>query len=685
MNTYKNGIKLYIDGKKTPIGDPYILSFEGMYYLYPSTHYEETNIKCFMSENLVDWTYKGLVTDDVLTKNAYAPEVIYAYGKFYLATSPGGNGHYIFVADHPLGPFKRITENIGEMIDGTFYYENKKLYFGRANHEGITISQMNKQGECSHRMELYAPMHGWTEGPHFIQHDNIYFMTYCGNFIESAGYRVDYGYAQTLNGSYTRGINNPLVISTKDDFKALGHSMNILGPNLLDYYIAYHQLYVQENGIPTRDLCIDALQINGKLLAVNVTNYDKQKPRMPHEVYRVSNHQFLQVGNMWQSQYKTHRDFVVVFEFKGLNQRMYFGANHWIMIDNHYVTVQLNEQVHRIPINDDVYGFVHLRLMQLDHILKIYINHHYLTAINHESHGGYIAFDQTLNMRYCAYTNIEEIYTYDVPGTILMTNHMQLKEIIYDKEQTVYKIPMIIGKKYFFQLESKNNHVSLISLYGAIPNQATFRITSKRSKKVVTVEKKSTYALYSYDLSELDFEQHDKLSIELIDGQCDMVAIRVQEMFDSNIKDIGRMSLDTQRTFEEILTKFDTNNLEMTFTMKTIKHHQRFGLMYKVNNHSKHDGQTSFGYNGYFIGFRDSLLVVEKSSYGLTRLFDKPYDLQTNKQYTLNVKYKSGVIEVYIDGQFQIRTYDPWSYSTGVIGIYKDEVIDVDIKEIICN
>ncbi len=57
------------------------------------------------STDLVTWIYQGLCTTESVTLGAYAPEVVYSNGKFYMYTSPGGNGHYVLSSSSPLGPF----------------------------------------------------------------------------------------------------------------------------------------------------------------------------------------------------------------------------------------------------------------------------------------------------------------------------------------------------------------------------------------------------------------------------------------------------------------------------------------------------------------------------------------------------------------------------------------------------
>ena len=93
VTDYKNPVVLEDEWEDYGLGDPYVFKYNGIYYLYVSTRDTDTGIKIWSSKNLVDWKYEGLTADEKTTKAAYAPEVIYWNGFFYMYTSPGGNGH----------------------------------------------------------------------------------------------------------------------------------------------------------------------------------------------------------------------------------------------------------------------------------------------------------------------------------------------------------------------------------------------------------------------------------------------------------------------------------------------------------------------------------------------------------------------------------------------------------------
>ena len=99
MKQYQNPIRLpepETIGKENvwaKVGDPFVYRFNGRYYLYPSAGAE--GIEVWESEDLTDWQYIGIVADDPILGYAYAPEIFYFNGVFYLITSPRGDGHYI--------------------------------------------------------------------------------------------------------------------------------------------------------------------------------------------------------------------------------------------------------------------------------------------------------------------------------------------------------------------------------------------------------------------------------------------------------------------------------------------------------------------------------------------------------------------------------------------------------------
>lgn len=265
-------------------GDPFILRYDGRYYLYVSTKDFRVGIKAWSSEDLINWTYEGLVTEDEISTGAYAPEVVYWNGYFYLYTSPAGQGHYVYRSEAPTGPFERMTENLGMTIDGSvFINDDASWYFTYAGTQGIVGALMDDPITFNSGVILGETFLGhWTEGSTIFKRDGIYYMTYAGNHVFSKGYRIHYATAKDGPlGPYVSPSHNPIIISTKPEFNGLGHNSIVIGPDLDSYYIVYHNLVGRSaEGPPVRQMNIDRLVFNGeKMNALGPTNYDQPVPK----------------------------------------------------------------------------------------------------------------------------------------------------------------------------------------------------------------------------------------------------------------------------------------------------------------------------------------------------------------------------------------------------------------------
>ncbi|WP_178024344.1 family 43 glycosylhydrolase [uncultured Paenibacillus sp.] len=281
--TYQNPFTLPEEWEDYGIGDPYILRHDGKYYLYCSTKDFRAGIKGWSSEDLIHWTPEGLVTEDPITTGAYAPEVVYWNGYFYMYTSPAGNGHYVLRSDSPTGPFEVQTENLGLSIDGSvFIDDNGAWYFTHAGDQGIVIHPMTDPYTIDIGSTTNAYLGGWTEGSTIIKRNGTYYMTYTGNHVFSKGYRVNYAVTHDdPTGTYQVPDNNPLIIHTSSSFVGLGHSSSFVGPDLDSYYMVYHNLVGRSaEGPPVRQMDIDRIVFNGDRMEVlGPTNSSQPVPK----------------------------------------------------------------------------------------------------------------------------------------------------------------------------------------------------------------------------------------------------------------------------------------------------------------------------------------------------------------------------------------------------------------------
>ena len=136
--------------------DPFVLEYEGTYYMYGSEIVEE-GYGCVYSQDLKEWSEPVTVfapdEDFDGIGEWWAPECHYYKGAFYLFASyhsaaSDKRGTAIFRADNPLGPFEvisggHITPKDRDCIDGTLYIDEEgqpwMIYVGEwtSNDDGI--------------------------------------------------------------------------------------------------------------------------------------------------------------------------------------------------------------------------------------------------------------------------------------------------------------------------------------------------------------------------------------------------------------------------------------------------------------------------------------------------------------------------------------------------------------------
>lgn len=385
IHTYTNGMTLMADAKEQyaddprngqsyPAGDPYILKYNGVYYLYPSTHFGLDDVRVWSSTDLVNWHYEGIAAKDARLKMAYAPEVIYWNGAFYMVTSPDGKGHYVLKSGSPTGPFIIQTDNLGMSIDGTIFIDDDgRWYFYHAGSNGIRGREMKDPYTFGPETVLKGTsMNHWTEAPALIKRNGTYFMTESGNHLMSAGYRVNYAISREGPlGDFTAPYNNPLIISTTSDFHGLGHSTTVIGPDLDSYYIAYHN---NKNPIAPgighdRHLNVDKLVFNGdKMDVLGPTHFAQQEPRRADFYTWIQkegletnwNQAIIGDAQIITSKKKTAAGFTAEFNFKTTsadkqNKEAYAGAVFSCRDDKHYAMAIIHAsslQLELIQVND---------------------------------------------------------------------------------------------------------------------------------------------------------------------------------------------------------------------------------------------------------------------------------------------------------------------------------------------
>lgn len=338
-------------------GDPFVMRYNGMYYLYVSTKVEYTGVMAWKSEDLINWEQctgeglpTGFVSVDDATYTAYAPEVTYYNGYFYMCESRRGKGHYFLKSLSPEGPFVSCSDNLGESIDGSFFIDdNEKIYFLRASNAGIrvveaTLDEDHNLGlnKGENRQLNDTQIGNWTEGPHLFKKDGFYYLTYTGTNVISSAYRVGYSYhKETATGSFFSSqaftYGNILTLNTSDEFNGLGHSSNVMGPNMDSYYIVYHDL-VAVTG-PYRHYNLSRIMFNGSEISINHPElHNNLVPQMPE--FYTHNNDGLSVNGAYElSDLSSSSRFTAEFNATGTEQKYVFSY----IDDSHYNYLWMSE------------------------------------------------------------------------------------------------------------------------------------------------------------------------------------------------------------------------------------------------------------------------------------------------------------------------------------------------------
>ncbi len=252
--------------------DPYILEYNGRWYLYCTTENAkpledersfntdndvEDGIFVYASYDLENWENLGLCLNkkDVIgEKWFWAPEVIYHNGRFYMTYS--AEEHIaVAVSDRPEGPFvqnekKWLRE--GKAIDGDFLVDDDGsvwLYFAKLDGGNkIFVAKLSDDLlsiEKEYENCLIEPEMPWetidsivAEGPFAIKHNGIYYLSYSANHTRNENYAVGYAVSKSPTGPFTKYEGNP-ILSKNGKIKGTGHhSLAKVTDN--EYICAFH-------------------------------------------------------------------------------------------------------------------------------------------------------------------------------------------------------------------------------------------------------------------------------------------------------------------------------------------------------------------------------------------------------------------------------------------------------------
>ena len=346
------------------IGDPFIYRFDGTYYLICSTKAQRQGVKGWKSKDLINWEQvdngvctKGFIVSETVTESfdAWASEVYYLDGTFYLVESRNGKGHYVMASSSPEGPFEPITEGtIDSAIDGSLYMDiNGRMVLFTAN-SSVTAAYMADDMKSAEEKTLLknATMTGWTEGPEVFTRDGIRYYFYTGNGVTQRAYRINYSYGSAdksvFDDELTQGPN--VLLNTDDDWYGLGHGCVISGPDLDSYYLGFHNSYAEGNS-GGRRFNIGRLLFNGSDVVMQHTGlYENVMPNLPDYAEYDSANLAQEDGYLLSG--SEHKDsFTVEFNFTGTGKAVFSYKNP---SDYGYLTFDGSKiDIHRVQSGKD--------------------------------------------------------------------------------------------------------------------------------------------------------------------------------------------------------------------------------------------------------------------------------------------------------------------------------------------
>jgi GH43 family beta-xylosidase len=290
------------------IGDPSVFEHNGGYFLYPTSNMANAapaniGIRCWYSQNLVDWEAKGWPylsePTDWGQNTFFGPEVHSHNGvflMFYGAAPSGGGPSRICVAQaaSPLGPFKEtkaplfadswseIDAHVFVDDDGKtyLYWTSEKTGFLSISAQQIDLDTLTLTGSPAHDI-LGAPFLPWevasfglgvNEAAFVIKHNGTYYLLYSGNVYNSEDYAVGYATATSPLGPYTKSSANPILkknLALQPPVSGPGSAHVVSSPDGAELFIVYHVHKDAANPSGERRVAMDRLAFQGDAIVVS--------------------------------------------------------------------------------------------------------------------------------------------------------------------------------------------------------------------------------------------------------------------------------------------------------------------------------------------------------------------------------------------------------------------------------
>ena len=285
--------------------DPDIDFLDGKYWMYTTTDgysgWSGTVFHAWSSEDLRNWTDEGVILDvandnpgvndngvqiessDWSVGSAWAPTIEEKDGKYYFyycAKFPNGESAIgVASADNPAGPYTDKGEalmtvsmcrdagvNMGQAIDPSIFTDDDGTSYILFGNGSAAIAELNDD-MMSIKEGTIRQINGVTDFRESVivtKRDGLYHFTWSCDDTGSPNYHVNYGTAESLDGSSVN-VNYKYTLLQKDesnDMLGTAHQSILYIPETDECYIAYHRFYtpigVYTDGLGYhRETCID--------------------------------------------------------------------------------------------------------------------------------------------------------------------------------------------------------------------------------------------------------------------------------------------------------------------------------------------------------------------------------------------------------------------------------------------
>lgn len=733
------GPNKWTGGNDYGIGDPFVMRWNGKYYMYPSTNDAFKGVKVFVSDDMINWTYAGLAVaeTEATSHGSYAPEVVYYDGYFYMCQSRAGKGHYIYRSKSPTEGFELVSKNpsldesdldygnMGMGIDGAFYVsDDGKLYIlhtvtpaGLQYNEITNVNDISPSTITRAKSVKDANLGHWIEGPGIIRRGAFSYLTYCGNHVNSKGYRIGYSYAENLNdlGSFIQPTENITIIDTSPEHYGLGHSSNVNGPDLDSIYTAYHSFV---SGGPCRRYNVDRYFASGSLLTANGATY--RPVAVPaRATAEAKNGGELTLNNGIYTLGESEGYFTSEFNLTpSQNQAIYFGGGYTLTFGNNLLNLAYNgSQIASASVNYTQGNLVTVRVENGDGVGYIYLNGMRVITYTAQSAPGLIGYLSEEGVEYTAFTNdvfgtsdFEAIKNVSArfPATSYLKGENRGFSIRYAE---VVKGGIRVGEKQSIKVsEEKENAVCLTDgdwiKYAVDIGKSELHSISARILSATDAKLKITVgnSVLNVDLPNLQncnislgnmlLEQGvTTMKVEVVSGSAEFIWFDVQ----ANASGNESQSLEafeklrgsvTYANGELVLTSANKagddavavwggrgmSNYQAEFTYVANSESLEVGFMIRSNDYSYHSAQATSPWRGYYLKMSSQLLALYRYDYSSSLITaNRQLNLLDGNAHTVKVVALSNTLKVYLDGELILEGSDKNAFTYGKVGIFVSE------------